>query len=113
MRNRRIQSAGATYFFAVNLQDRRSTLLVDCIALRRDSLRQVRRTHRFAIDAWVVLPDPLHAICTVPAGDADYAIRWALIEAKFSRAIAPREFRHSRDSAPAHSRRTPAQSIPP
>ncbi len=39
----------------------------------------VPRTHRrhpFTIDAIVVLPDHLHAVWTLPEGDADFAMRW-------------------------------------
>jgi putative transposase len=39
----------------------------------------------FKIDAWVVLPDHLHAVWTLQEGDADYSVRWRLIEARFSR----------------------------
>jgi putative transposase len=30
----------------------------------------------FRINAWVVLPDHLHWLCTLPEGDADYPSRW-------------------------------------
>jgi hypothetical protein len=39
----------------------------------------VRRRHPFDIEAIVVLPDHLHAIWTLPEGDADFALRWRLI----------------------------------
>ena len=35
----------------------------------------------------MVLPDHLHAIWTLPEGDADFATRWQLIKAAFSRAL--------------------------
>src|SRR3954469_19186676 len=40
------------------------------------------------IDAMVVLPDHLHAIWTLPEGDADFATRWRLIKSGFSRRVA-------------------------
>lgn len=33
------------------------------------------------------MPDHLHAVWTLPAGDADYPIRWSIIKARFSRAM--------------------------
>jgi putative transposase len=39
----------------------------------------------------VVLPDHLHAVWTLPQGDADFATRWMLIKARFSRGIANTE----------------------
>ena len=38
-------------------------------------------------DAMVVLPDHLHAVWTLPPGDADYSQRWGAIKARFSRAM--------------------------
>ena len=47
----------------------------------------VKERHPFHIDAMVVLPDHLHTIWTLPAGDADYPARWMLIKAGFSRQV--------------------------
>jgi putative transposase len=75
---------GGSYFFTVNLADRRWALLVDHIGLLRAACRQVRSRHPFTIEAAVVLPDHLHAIWTLPEGDADFALRWRLIKSAFS-----------------------------
>jgi putative transposase len=83
--------AGGTYFFTVNLAERRLQLLTDNIELLRAAFRDTRRRHPFTIDAIVVLPDHLHAIWTLPAGDADFAVRWQLIKARFSRGLPPGE----------------------
>jgi putative transposase len=40
------------------------------------------------IDAVVVLPDHLHTVWTLPAGDADYSGLWRAIKARFSRSLA-------------------------
>lgn len=93
MRYRRADIQGGTFFFTVNLAERRGSLLVDHWAALRDVVRRVRTRHPFGIDAWVVLPDHLHAIWTLPKGDRDYSTRWALIKAGFSRAIDPGERR--------------------
>jgi putative transposase len=33
------------------------------------------------------MPEHLHAVWTLPDGDADYSVRWSLIKARFSRAL--------------------------
>lgn len=93
MRYRRANIPGATYFFTVNLADRRSGMLVDHVDALRDSLQRVKRAHPFRIDAMVVLPDHLHALWTLPNDDADFATRWMLIKAGFSRQLPSREHR--------------------
>jgi REP element-mobilizing transposase RayT len=67
---------GGTFFFTVNLLDRRSDLLVTQIQALRDAIRQVRLHAPFHIDAWVVLPDHMHCLWTLPAGDADFPGVW-------------------------------------
>jgi len=84
---RRPRIPGATWFFTVNLAQRRDNrLLVDHIERLRNAIRSVKTSHPFTIDAIVVLPDHLHCIWTLPEGDSGYAKRWALIKAGFSRA---------------------------
>jgi putative transposase len=58
---------GGSYFFTVNLAERRLRRLTDNIELLRTAFRYARRWHPFFIDAIVVLPDHLHAIWTLPA----------------------------------------------
>ena len=77
-RYRRNLLPGATYFFTVNLAERRLRLLTDRIDLLRAAFRSVRERHPFTLDAVVVLPDHLHAVWTLPEGDADFALRWRL-----------------------------------
>jgi putative transposase len=60
---RRNRISGATYFFTVNLLDRRSDLLVVQIDALRDAVRKVRTRSPFRIDAWVVLPEHEHMHC--------------------------------------------------
>ena len=83
---RRFKIEGATYFFTVNTRLRRPILTTGVI---REALRQgihrVRQTMPFTIEAWVLLPDHLHTIWTLPPGDANYASRWAIIKREVSR----------------------------
>jgi putative transposase len=85
---RRVSAPGATWFFTVNLAERKGNrLLVERIADLRTAFDSVRRRHPFHLDAIVVLPDHLHCIWTLPPGDRDFSIRWGLIKGRFSRSI--------------------------
>ena len=79
--------AGGCFFFTVNLAERRLHLLTVHIEELRSAFRKVRGKHPFTIDAMVVLPDHLHAIWTLPEGDADFAMRWRLIKSTFSHSL--------------------------
>jgi putative transposase len=78
---------GGSFFFTVNLVERRLRLLTEHIDKLRNTFRETRRRHPFTIDAMVVLPDHLHAVWTLPEGDADFATRWRLIKSGFSRSL--------------------------
>jgi len=84
---RRNRVPGGTYFFTVNLVDRRLPLLVEHIDDLRQSVRRVRELMPFHIDAWVVLPEHMHALWTLPEGDANYPKRWQAIKMAFSRRV--------------------------
>jgi putative transposase len=84
---RRYRVAGGTYFFTVNLFDRGSDLLVTSIEALRRAVRDVQKRSQFHIDAWVVLPDHMHALWTLPAGDCDFPGRWRAIKAAFSKSL--------------------------
>jgi putative transposase len=84
---RRNRLPGGCYFFTVTLSDRRAKLLTEHIDLLRQAFREVRQRRHFAIDAIVVLPEHLHTIWMLPAGDADYTGRWRAIKALFSRRL--------------------------
>ena len=93
---RRLKVEGATYFFTVCANKRRGNqLFVENIDLLHQVFWEVRKDHPFVLDAIVILPDHLHCIWSLPAGDADYKMRWALIKAGFSRAIPLGEKRSS------------------
>ena len=84
---RRCELKGKTYFFTVVLADRRGALLVEHVGLLREAVRKAKAARPFHIDAWVVLPDHMHCVWTLPDGDADYSSRWKEIKANFSRSL--------------------------
>jgi len=94
MQYRRSQVEGGTYFFTVNLAERDSSLLVDYIELLRTVVGRVKERHPFIIDAMVILPEHMHAVWTLPPGEANYSKLWMLIKAGFSRNIPQGEYRN-------------------
>ncbi|MCP5075422.1 MAG: transposase [Rhodobacteraceae bacterium] len=86
----RVHLTGAAYFFTVALADRTATTLVDHIDLLRSALQVTQAKRPFHCDAFVVLPDHLHAVWTPPQGDADYSVRWGAIKSRFTRAVKSR-----------------------
>jgi len=115
---RRYRVPGGTYFFTVNLLERRLDTLVRHIDILREAVRKTRRERPFHIDAWVVLPDHMHStawracpasprmqelgqrmeqlpsVWTLQPDDDDFSNRWKSIKIRFVQAI-PRTERRS------------------
>jgi putative transposase len=100
---RRCRIPGGTFFFTVNLADRRRTLLTDHVDTLRNAFRDVRRAHPFTIHAVVILPEHIHCLWELPAGDSDYSTRWRQIKSAFSKAL-PKVERISASRAKKHER---------
>ncbi len=78
---RRANIDGGTYFFTVNTLSRQTFLLDDDVrAALREGIALVRLSHPFAVNAWVLLPDHLHCIWTLPPNDRDFSTRWRVIK---------------------------------
>lgn len=91
---RRAWHQGGTYFFTVNLLQRKNNnLLVEQVQVLRNVVAQVKKTYPFIIHAWVVLPEHLHCVIELPENDADFKTRWMLIKMLFSKAIPKTEAR--------------------
>ena len=89
MPNYRRSREGTAYFFTVLTYRRRPILCLDeSPDALRAAIREARMRLPFAIDAWVLLPDHLHCIWTLPEGGADYSTRWGLMKAGFTRRVA-------------------------
>jgi len=49
----------------------------------REAIRQARVRAPFHIGGWVVLPDHMHCLWTLPEGEADFPGRWRAIKTAF------------------------------
>lgn len=88
---RRVRVPGGTYFFTVNLLQRRRRLLVDHVDELRLAFQDAKRARPFEIIAIVILPDHLHCIWTLPEGDTDNTNRWSQIKTGFSKRTSANE----------------------
>jgi len=83
---KRVRIAGGAYFFTLVTFDRRpfltSALARACL---REALRETRSVQPFRLDAICLLPDHLHCLWTLPAGDTDFSGRWNRIKGLFSK----------------------------
>jgi putative transposase len=106
---RRWYVPGGTYFFTLVAFDRRKILTSDLARpLLHDAIREVRQVAPFEIVAWVLLPDHMHSVWTLPSGDAEYSRRWQAIKESFTKAylaaggsegVRNRSRRHRRERA--------------
>ena len=92
---RRYRVPGGTYFFTINLLERRADLLVRHIEQLRETVKCTRADRPFHIDAWVVLPDHMHCVITLPPGDDDFSDRIKAMKIRFVQALPPTEGRSS------------------
>jgi putative transposase len=98
----RPRQPGASIFFTVALADRGARTLVDQVEALRQAVRVTKAERPFRIDAWVVLPDHMHCVWTLPEGDADFSTRWSVIKARFSRAMPRVQRRKSHETRREH-----------
>ncbi len=77
----RARVPGGCYFFTVVTKNRAPELTRDDVrAVLRTAIATTRQRWPFMIDAWVLLPDHLHCLWTLPDADADYSRRWSTIK---------------------------------
>jgi putative transposase len=87
MQYRRAKTPRATYFFTVVTFRRRKILCEpeNRALLHTTAINLTKTRHPFIINAFVLLPDHLHCIWTLPPDDFDYSTRWNTIKGYFSR----------------------------
>ena len=83
--SRRFRIPGSTWFFTVHLARTGERTLTENIDSLRHAYRRTVAEHPVFCDAMVVMPDQIHAVWTLPPGDADFSIRWRKIKARFTR----------------------------
>ena len=83
---RRWRIPGGSYYFTVVTAGRRPILTTDlgrqCL---HEALEEVKAEKPFEIFATVLLPDHLHSVWNLPAGDADFSSRWGDVKTAFTK----------------------------
>jgi putative transposase len=88
-RYRRAFAKGGTFFFTINTYQRQKILThPDALAALREAIVRVRIDRPFDIVAWVVLPDHMDLVMTLPEGDTDYSTRLSIIKRLTSQKLA-------------------------
>ena len=78
---RRAFVPGGTFFFTVATYRRQPWLVdADSRAALHDATTRCREARPFVVDTWVLLPEHLYAVWTLPPGDTDYSTRWSQIK---------------------------------
>jgi putative transposase len=83
---RRWYVAGGTYFFTV-VTDQRAAFLCQPLArcLLSKVFHEAQERWPFEMPGFVLLPDHLHTIWTLPEGDIAYSRRWGWIKKEFTK----------------------------
>jgi putative transposase len=81
------QLAPTQYFFTAALEDACSTAFTEYADVLQLAFRACRDRYPFELTAGVILPDHLHCILTLPAGDCARAARWRLLQVLFERIV--------------------------
>jgi putative transposase len=78
--------AGGTYFFTVVTHKRRQLFSDDCARNKWQAALQRQRVKTvFEQMCYVILPDHIHTIWTLPPGDSNYSLRWQQMKENFTR----------------------------
>jgi len=81
----RTKIEGGVFFFTVTLADWSSDLLIRHIDRLRRVYAAVQQRYPFETIAICILPDHMHAVWSLPQGDANFPLRWNQIKRSFSR----------------------------
>ena len=83
---RRARIPGGSYFFTVVTDRRRAIFSFDeARTLLGTIVRECQQEWPFEVHSVVLLPDHLHSIWLLPAGDDRYSQRWAWIKSQFTK----------------------------
>ncbi len=97
------QPPATQHFFTAALEDGCANMLTDHADTLWYAFRACHDRYPFTLTAGVILPDHLHCIFALPAGDTARAARWRLIQALFERILGGARLWRAFDERPLHS----------
>ena len=85
MRYRRARTKGGTYFFTVTtFKPEKILTKPGNVKILCEAFRYIMEKHAVTIDAFVLLPDHLHCIWTLPQNNRDFSTRSRLVKSYFT-----------------------------
>jgi putative transposase len=97
---RRMDAPGGTFFLTLVTYERTPLFTERTnVELPRTIIGSVQRERPFAFPGAVILPDHLHLIWELPAGDTDFSTRVGLLKARFTKALGDQPATRGRVSA--------------
>ncbi|MFC1855988.1 transposase [Thermodesulfobacteriota bacterium] len=86
MKYLRSRTKGATFFFTV-VTYKRNKILCDNenSEIIKEAFKHIASKRPFKTDAFVMLPDHIHCIWTLPYDDSNFSVRWSLIKEYFTK----------------------------
>ncbi len=86
MEYRRLRIPGATWFFTLVTFERRQIFNSEiAVSQLQEAIETVNLEMPFRLDAFVIMPDHIHWLLTLPENDSDYSTRIKLIKSKFTK----------------------------
>jgi putative transposase len=79
--------SGTSVFCTVCLADRGTDLLTRHVDRLRAAVAAMLLDRPLEVKAWVVLPDHMHFVWTLPEADGGYAVRIGAMKARFTRSM--------------------------
>ena len=90
------------HFFTAALEGECASMLTEHADTLWYAFRACHDRYPFTLTAGVILPDHLHCIFALPAGDTARAARWRLIQALFERILGGARLWRAFDERPLH-----------
>lgn len=85
---RRAYTEGGTYFFTL-VTHQRTSIFTENVFINelKNAVKDVKLHSPFDVKAWVVLPDHMHFVWSLPPGDSNYSKRIGQIKVEFTKRI--------------------------
>ena len=86
MEYRRLRIPGATWFFTLVTFERKQIFNSEiAVSQLQEAIEAVKLEMPFRLEAFVIMPDHIHWLLTLPENDSDYSTRIKLIKTRFTK----------------------------
>ena len=95
---RRVKDGRTVFFTVVTFNRHRLLCFKESRITLRRVIEEIRILQPFEINAWVLMPDHMHCIWSLPENDVDYSTRWGLIKSRYTKIIGERLVKNSQST---------------